>query len=88
MKLIIAIVSDKDYEKITRGLTSEEYRVTCIASTGGFFRRGNTTLLVGLEEERMNRALEIIKENSTAPDVSGIPKTTIFVLNIKQYVHL
>jgi len=88
MKLIIAIVSDKDYEKITRGLTSEEYRVTCIASTGGFFRHGNTTLLVGLEEERMNRALEIIKENSTVPDVSGIPKTTIFVLDIKQYVHL
>jgi uncharacterized protein YaaQ len=88
MKLIIAIVSDKDYEKITRGLTSEEYRVTCIASTGGFFRRGNTTLLIGLEKERMNRALEIIKENSTSPDVSGTKKTTIFVLDIKQFVHL
>jgi uncharacterized protein YaaQ len=88
MKLMIAIVNDVDYEKITHGLTGEDYRVTCIASTGGFFRRGNTTLLIGLEEERISRALEIIKDNSADPIAPATKKATIFVLNINQYVRL
>ncbi len=54
MKLMIAIVNDEDYDKVAHQLTEEEYRVTCIASTGGLFRRGSTTLLIGLEEEKIN----------------------------------
>jgi uncharacterized protein YaaQ len=46
MKLMIAIVNDADYDNIARHLTDEQFRVTCIASTGGLFRRGSTTLLI------------------------------------------
>jgi len=88
MKLMIAIVNDADYDKIAHQLTEEQYRVTCIASTGGLFRRGSTTLLIGLEEEKINRAVEIIKEFSTAVDGPGTHKAAIFVLNIKEYIHL
>lgn len=88
MKLVIAIVNDEDYDKIAHQLTEEEYRVTCIASTGGLFRRGSTTLLIGLEEEKINRAVEIIRENSTASDGPGTHKAAIFVLNIKEYVRV
>jgi uncharacterized protein YaaQ len=88
MKLMIAIVNNDDYDRIARQLTEEEYRVTCIASTGGLFRRGSTTLLIGLEEERINRATEIIKENSTSPEGVGTHKAAIFVLNIKEYIRL
>ena len=69
-------------------MTEEQYRVTCIASTGGLFRRGSTTLLIGLEEEKINRAVEIIKEFSTSTDGPGTHKAAIFVLNIKEYIHL
>lgn len=88
MKLVIAIVNDEDYDKIAHQLTEEEYRVTCIASTGGLFHRGSTTLLIGLEEEKINRAVEIIRENSTASDGPGTHKAAIFVLNIKEYVRV
>jgi uncharacterized protein YaaQ len=88
MKLMIAIVNDSDYEKVARKLTEAEYRVTCIASTGGLFRRGSSTLLIGLEEEKINRAVEIIKENSSAVEGAGSHKATIFVLNIKDYVRV
>jgi uncharacterized protein YaaQ len=88
VKLMIAIVNDVDYDKIARQLTDEQYRVTCIASTGGLFRRGSTTLLIGLEEERIDRAVEIIKENTSSPDGSGTHKAAIFVLNIKEYLRV
>jgi uncharacterized protein YaaQ len=88
MKLMIAIVNDADYDKIAHQLTEEQYRVTCIASTGGLFRRGSTTLLIGLEEEKINRAVEIIKENSTSAEGPGTHKAAIFVLNIKEHIRL
>jgi uncharacterized protein YaaQ len=88
MKLMIAIVNDEDYDKVARQLTEEEYRVTIIASTGGLFHRGSTTLLIGLEEEKINRAVEIIREISTSTEGAGTHKAAIFVLNIKEYIHL
>jgi uncharacterized protein YaaQ len=88
MKLMIAIVNNEDYDKIARQLTEEEYRVTCIASTGGLFRRGSSTLLIGLEEEKINRAMEIIQKNCISPEGIGTHKAAIFVLNIKEYIRL
>ncbi len=88
MKLMIAIVNDADYDEIAHQLTEAQYRVTCIASTGGLFRRGSTTLLIGLEEEKISRAVEIIKEYSKTTDGPGSHKAAIFVLNIKEYIHL
>lgn len=88
MKLMIAIVNDADYDKVARKLTEQEYRVTCIASTGGLFRRGSSTLLIGLDEEKIDRAIEIIKESSNEPEGSGTHKATIFVLNIKDYIRV
>ena len=88
MKLMIAIVNDADYDRIAHRLTDEQYRVTCIASTGGLFRRGSTTLLIGLEEDKIERAAEIIKENSTSTEGEGTQKATIFVLNIKEYIRV
>ena len=88
MKLMIAIVNDADYDKVAHQLTEEQYRVTYIASTGGLFRRGSTTLLIGLEEEKIDRAVEIIKENSTSTEGPGTHKAAIFVLNTKEYIRL
>ena len=53
MKLIIAIVQDEDAPGLIEDLTEEEYRVTKLASTGGFLKSGNTTLLRGVEDEQV-----------------------------------
>ena len=88
MKLIMAIIKDEDNDRVSRKLTDEKYRVTFIASTGGFFRSGRSTLIMGVEPDRVDRALEIIKENSCATEMEGEKQATAVVLNVEGYSQL
>ena len=62
MKLIIAIVQDEDASRLISSLMSDGYRVTKLATTGGFLRSGNTTLLVGVEDDKLQNAMTIIEK--------------------------
>ena len=62
MKLIIAIVQDEDSTDVIEALTEEDYRVTKLATTGGFLKSGNTTLMVGIEEEKVQSVIDVIKQ--------------------------
>lgn len=62
MKLIIAIVHDEDAHGLVKELTVAEYGVTKLASTGGFLKSGNTTLIIGTPEERVDDAMAIIEK--------------------------
>jgi len=64
MKLIIAIVNNDDAHFVNTGLTSSGFHVTKISSTGGFLMNGNSTFLLGVENEEVDGALEIIKTHS------------------------
>ena len=87
MKMIIAILHDVDNDPVSHALTSANFRVTTIASTGGFLRRGQTTLLVGTEDEQVDMAVKIIKQTcAPATDADG-KRGIIFVINVDQYVH-
>lgn len=63
MKLIICIVQDQDAGALIDDLTEKEFRVTKLSSTGGFLKSGNTTLLIGIDEEELPSAINIIEEN-------------------------
>ena len=63
MKMIIAIVQDKDSVKLLEELMTKGYRATKLSSSGGFLRSGNTTLLIGVDEEKTNDVISIIKES-------------------------
>ena len=60
MKLIIAIIQDEDASRLINDLMTEGYRVTKLATTGGFLRAGNTTLLVGVEDDMLQNAMSVI----------------------------
>ena len=62
MKLIIAIVQDEDASRLIGQLMNEGLGVTKLATTGGFLRAGNTTLLVGVEDDRFEGAMAIIEK--------------------------
>ena len=62
MKLIIAIVQDEDASRLISSLMTEGYRVTKLATTGGFLRSGNTTLLIGVEDEKLAAAMGIVEK--------------------------
>jgi uncharacterized protein YaaQ len=62
MKLIIAIVQDDDAGELIDVLTDAGYRVTKLATTGGFLKSGNTTLMIGVEQEKVDVVLGMIEE--------------------------
>ena len=64
MKLIIAVVQDRDSNRLSQALVREHIPVTKLASTGGFLRAGNTTFLIGVDDDRVEKVLEIIRRNS------------------------
>jgi uncharacterized protein YaaQ len=88
MKLIMAIIKDEDNDHVSKKLTDEKFRVTFVASTGGFFRSGRSTLIIGVEDERVDRALQIIKENTTIPENKDEKRATVFVLDVEEFNQL
>jgi len=62
MKLIIAIIQDEDASRLISALMDDGYSVTKLATTGGFLRAGNTTLLTGVEDDRVDGCLHIIEK--------------------------
>ncbi|MEW5827506.1 MAG: cyclic-di-AMP receptor [Chloroflexota bacterium] len=88
MRLIVAVVHDSDSETILHGLLAEKYSVTRIASTGGLLRRGNTTMLIGVDAERVPGAMKIIRENSAPPVDPGLKRATVFVLKVDRFVQV
>ena len=64
MKLIFAIVSNDDSSKVSKELTKNRFSVTKLATTGGFLMAGNTTFIIGTEDERVDEAIEIIGKHS------------------------
>jgi uncharacterized protein YaaQ len=70
MKLIIAIVQDQDAPSLIEELMEKDFRVTKLASTGGFLKAGNTTLLSGVEDEKVDEVLTIIEENCKTRDIT------------------
>ena len=84
MKMVILIVKNQDADEITQALTSEKYRITRVASTGGFLRSGVVTFLIGMRDERVELALDISRKKLT-PLPSGEKRATLFVVPVERF---
>ena len=62
MKLVLAIVQDDDALNLVEAITEAGFRVTKLATTGGFLKSGNTTLMIGVEKEKVQNVTDIIKK--------------------------
>jgi uncharacterized protein YaaQ len=94
-KLIIAVVQNEDADAVVDALLEEEFRATRLASTGGFLRRGNTTLMIGADEDQVDRVLDLIRQHARsghapAEGATGTPPAaaTVFVLDLEEYQRL
>lgn len=65
MKLVLAIVGNDDQSSVLSALTADSFQVTKLATTGGFLKAGNTTFILGVEDNKVNRVIEIITEYSS-----------------------
>lgn len=70
MKLIIAIVQDQDAPSLIDELTERDFRITKLASSGGFLKSGNTTLLMGVDDDKVDEALKIIEDNCKTREIT------------------
>ncbi len=84
MKMMIAILRDVDSDPVTRELTAGHFRVTRIASTGGLLRRGVTTLLVGMDDDKVDAAIQVLKQ-ICCPAPEGEKRATVFVVPVERF---
>ena len=63
MKLVFAIVHNDDARKLTDALRDHNFQFTLISTTGGFLREGNATILIGVDEDKLEDALVQIRSN-------------------------
>lgn len=66
MKLVYAIVHDEDSPRLMAELNKAGYRVTKLNSSGGFLRSGNTTLMIGVEDDELENTLAVIRKYSSS----------------------
>ena len=85
MKMILAILRDEDSENVSHSLIKSDYRVTRIASTGGFFRRGSTTLMIGVADDKVEDAIQVIRISCAPAIEPGVKRATLFVLDVAHY---
>ena len=94
MKMIIAIVQDKFIDELMDRFLDEKIYVTKISTSGGFFKSGNTTLLLGWEEERLDEMDKIFREITRTEvlesdlgnfNVSG---ATVFVMDVEKSLRI
>ena len=93
MKLLIAVVQDPDAPALMERLIDRGLRATKLASTGGFLRQGNTTLLVGVEEDQVEAALACIREvchrrRQRMPGAAAeveVGAATVFVVGVDRF---
>lgn len=92
MKLVCAIVSDADANKVIEALVAAGYPgPTRINTVGGFLRRGNATLLLGTDDDRVEGAIDVIRatvETRPAPEDPNSKRATIFVLNSSRFIRI
>ncbi len=85
LKLIIAVVQDKDSNRLSKHLVKKGYRATKLASTGGFLKEGNTTFLIGVKDDEINDVLDIIQENCRSREQTVSP-VSVMGGNVDSYV--
>ncbi|MEX0974576.1 MAG: cyclic-di-AMP receptor [Bacillota bacterium] len=77
MKLIIAVVQDKDSPRLVENLIRAGYSATKLASTGGFLREGNSTVLIGVDDADIEKVLEVVKKTCRAREQLVTPVTPV-----------
>lgn len=94
MKLIIAIVNDDFINKVVKVLMKNKIRTTKLSSTGGFLKAGNTTLLIGVEDENIESVVDMIKHECKSTKVQEgdqeitISGANLFIMDINQYLKI
>jgi uncharacterized protein YaaQ len=65
VKLLVAIVHNEDAAALVDALLEREYRTTRLHSSGGFLKQSNATIVLGVEDDKVEEVMAIVRENCT-----------------------
>ena len=65
MKMVLAIINYDDAQDVINNLMQAGFQITKLATTGGFLKAGNVTILIGLDASRLDECFGIIREYSS-----------------------
>ena len=83
MKMMIVIVKDNDADILTQAFTASSFRVTRVASTGGFLRSGVVTMLLGIEDTQVDSAIQVVRDS--LPTKADTKRATLFVVPVNHF---
>ncbi len=93
MKFTLTVVRDEDASEVVEALVGHDFYVTRMASSGGFLRAGNTVLLCGVEDDRVDEMLEVIRAHSNIrvhppssrnAEETEVSRAVVFVLGMER----
>ena len=84
MKLMFVVVHGADADAVVQSLVENNYRVTRMASTGGFLRHGNVTLMAGIEEDQVQAVIDLLHQSCCPPEDTQ-HRATIFVVDMPYF---
>ncbi|MGD2028147.1 MAG: cyclic-di-AMP receptor [Anaerolineales bacterium] len=85
MKMIVCILQDSDKDNVSEALNEAGFPVTLLPSTGAYFRRGNATMITGVDDDKVEEAIQVIRENVGETDEPGLKRATLFVINVDRF---
>ncbi len=85
MRLVIAVVQDQDAPQLMDTLVDKGFRATKLATTGGFLRQGNTTLLMGVEDDEVDDVVEVVRSVCRSR-TQLIPSIPVVGRSVESYV--
>lgn len=91
MKMVIAIIENEYVDEVLKELLEKDIRTTRMSSTGGFLKSGNTTFLIGVEDDKLDELKEVIESNVRSKKVAKddeelcVGGANLFVLDMDQY---
>ncbi len=88
MKMMIIIVRDDDADNVVSELVGQGHRVTRMSSTGGFLKRGNVTLLVGVAGEKIEAVMGLLQQVCCPSDNPDHHRATVFVTDMPFFAQI
>jgi uncharacterized protein YaaQ len=80
VKLIVSISPDQAANHLIDALMAHDFRATRINSSGGFLKRGNATVVIGVEDEKVDEVVRLVQQS--------IQHANVFILNVARYERL
>lgn len=94
MKLVMAIVQDEYIDGVIEILMDNKIRTTKLASTGGFLKSGNTTLLLGVEDDEVQVVVDLIRKVARTKNIKkgkdeySVGGANIFVVEMDEFIRI